>query len=162
MLLIPDEHMFQGLGERPGSMSERRGQRSVFCLSSPPHHPILEVGWVRPYRCSAPWDQASEQVMWRRWIVRMSFKMDSGGGWGLKWTRWYVIHVILSEDGKTSGDHWSVVLGVCQEICSFQQLDGGSYGGPAGHVHSAHCWRGPGRFTLRSSVAGWPLEQKAT
>lgn len=95
--------------------------------------------------------------MWRWQIIRLI--RDSGLGWGLKW-HWYLIHVILPEDRKTAGDHWSVVSWVCQEVCPFQQLDGGSYGGPAGHVHSAYCWGGPGGYPFHSSVAGW-LQQKA-
>lgn len=72
------------------------------------------------------------------------------------------MHEILSEDRKTSGDHRSVVPGVFQEICSFQQLDGGRYGGPAGHVHRAHRRRGPGRFTLRPSAAGGKKQRDNT
>ena len=37
--------------------------------------------------------------------------------------------------GEAVGDHRPAVPGVRQEGGAFQQLDGRSHGGPAGHVH---------------------------
>lgn len=48
------------------------------------------------------------------------------------------------ENWEIARNHWSASPGVCQASGSFQQLDGGRHGGPAGHVHCPQHWGNPG------------------
>ena len=52
--------------------------------------------------------------------------------------------LILSANREAAGNHRPALLRVRQEGCTLQQLDGGSHGGPAGHLHRTYHRGDPG------------------
>lgn len=60
--------------------------------------------------------------------------------------------ILPTEDREAAGvDRWALP-GVRQESSTLQQLDGGSYGRPAGHVHCPQYWGDSGNCKLGSVI----------